>query len=166
MNSSKDQAIVRASVVVDLSPAEAFELFTAGFDRWWPREHHLGKADLANAVLEAREGGRWFERCVDDTECDWGRVLACEPGRRLVLSWQIDPKWQIDPDPSHGSRVEVTFVSDGSKGTRVTLEHSELARHGEGWEAVVKSVGAKEGWPGLLARYLAAGAPWKTASMS
>ena len=31
-------APVRKSVVVDVDPARAFEVFTAGFDRWWPKK--------------------------------------------------------------------------------------------------------------------------------
>ncbi len=31
-------APVRKSVVVDVDPARAFAVFTAGFDRWWPKK--------------------------------------------------------------------------------------------------------------------------------
>jgi hypothetical protein len=53
------------------------------------RSHKIGGAELAEAVLEGREGGRCHERDVDGTECDWGKVLVWEPPTRLVLAWQI-----------------------------------------------------------------------------
>jgi hypothetical protein len=34
-------------VVVKTSVEHAFEVFTTGFDAWWPRQHHLSDADLA-----------------------------------------------------------------------------------------------------------------------
>jgi len=58
---------------------------TADFDRWWPREHHIGSADLGEAALEPRAGGRWYERDVDGAECGWGRGSrsgTCRTARR------------------------------------------------------------------------------------
>jgi hypothetical protein len=33
-----DEIMVRQSVTVDLSPADAFRLFTDGINEWWPLE--------------------------------------------------------------------------------------------------------------------------------
>ena len=106
-------APVRCAVTVPLSPDQAFALFTEGYNSWWPHQHHLGIADLAEAVLEPRVGGRYYERCVDGSECDWGKVLACDPPHRIVFSWQINANgddWFLDPDPAHASEIEVTFT--------------------------------------------------------
>ena len=54
-------------------------MFTERFGTWWPAEHHIGAADLADAIIEPRVGGRYYERGVDGSECDWGRVLAYDP---------------------------------------------------------------------------------------
>ena len=60
---------VTCSVLVPLDPSKAFELFVDRFDTWWPREgHKLLEADLAEVVIEPREGGRWYERAVDGNE--------------------------------------------------------------------------------------------------
>ena len=69
---STDTAI-RKSITVAVPQDKAFSTFTAGINRWWPREHHIGQAELDEAIIEAREGGRWYERDVDGSECDWGR---------------------------------------------------------------------------------------------
>ena len=66
---------VRKSVTVDIPIHKAFTVFTGGFDSWWPRSHKIGAAELREAVLEGRQGGRWYEIDVDGSECEWGRVL-------------------------------------------------------------------------------------------
>ena len=145
----KSETVVTRSVVVDVPVAHAFEVFTRRFDLWWPRGHHIGKAELKEAIIEEREGGRWFERGVDGSECDWGRVLVFLPPTRITLSWHLDGEWRYDPDPGRASRVDVTFHAEGEGRTRVVLEHSELDRH-VGWEKLRDGVGAPTGWQGLL----------------
>lgn len=141
---------VEKSIVLNVPRAHAFAVFTTHFNRWWPRTHHIGKADMAEAVLEPKEGGRWYERGVDGSECDWGRVLAFTPPARVVLSWHLNGDYVYDPDAAKASRVEVTFQDEGEGRTRVTLVHSGLDRHGPGWERVRESVGSPGGWSGLL----------------
>ena len=84
---------VNKEIVVQAPPERAFRVFTENFDSWWPRGHHIGKADMQAAILEGRANGRWYERGVDGSECDWGEVLAYDPPRRLMLSWQISSDW-------------------------------------------------------------------------
>ncbi len=140
---------VRTSVVVQATPARAFEVFTAGFDRWWPRTHHIGKTDMTASLVEPRVGGRCYSTHMDGSEVTWGTVLAWEPPSRLVLSWQITPTYQCEPNPAKASEVEIRFVAEGS-GTRVELEHRHFERHGEGGAAMAASVGAPNGWTGIL----------------
>jgi len=140
---------VRKSVVVDTSRAHAFDVFTTQFDSWWPRGHHIGKAELLAAVIEPKVGGRWFERGVDGSECDWGTVLTYEPPSRIVLSWQLNGQWEFDPDSAHASEVEVRFIAESGSRTRVELEHRHIERaiHAEQLRGGVDSA---QGWAGLL----------------
>ena len=78
-------APVRYAVTVPLPADRAFALFTKGYNSWWPG-HHIGTAEMAEAVLEPRVGGRYYERGVDGSECEWGTVLACDPPRRIVVA--------------------------------------------------------------------------------
>jgi uncharacterized protein YndB with AHSA1/START domain len=143
---------VRREITVQASPERAFAVFTEQVDTWWPRSHHVGAAEMAEAVIEPRAGGRWYERGVDGSRCDWGDVLAWEPPHRLLLSWQIGGDWALDPDPEHASEVEVTFTPDG-EGTRVRVEHRNFERHGATAAALAEGVAGDGGWNSLLKRF-------------
>jgi len=144
---------VSKTVTVNAPREHVFDVFTKHLDSWWPRTHKIGKADLASAVLEPREGGRWYERGVDGSECEWGRVLAYVPPSRVAVSWHLNARFQYDPDPAKASRVEVSFHAESSTRTRVELVHSGLDRHGEGWEKVRDSVGSAGGWGDIIGQF-------------
>jgi uncharacterized protein YndB with AHSA1/START domain len=139
---------VHKTITVNAPIDRAFRVFTEGFDRWWFRAHHLGDAELKEAVIECRDGGRWYEVGVDGSECDWGRVLAWEPPTRVLLAWQISAEWQFDPDLL--TELEVRFVAEGEDRTRVELEHRNLDRYGDKEQAMKDSFDAPDGWQGLL----------------
>ena len=141
---------VTKSVVVNCPIAHAFEVFTKRFDIWWPRSHHIGKADMEEAVIEPREGGRWYEKGVDGSECEWGKVLAWAPPTHVGLSWHLDGTWSYNADPSRASRVDVRFTDEGAGKTRVELVHSNLDRHGGEWQKARDGVASDGGWMGLL----------------
>ena len=143
---------VRREVTVSTTPDRAFQVFTSHFDAWWPRGHHIGAADLHEAVIEPQEGGRWFEIDVDGSQCDWGRVLVWEPPARLVLSWQLNGRFEYDPDPARASEVEVSFRPAGEGSTVVTLEHRYIERMVASEDAF-KGIDSEGGWGGLLTRF-------------
>jgi uncharacterized protein YndB with AHSA1/START domain len=141
---------IGGSVTVAVPVDHAFKVFTGSIDSWWPAQYHIGKADMDKAIIEPREGGRWYEVGVDGSECDWGRVLAWEPPHRLLLTWQINGRWQFDPDPAHASEIEVRFAADGPEQTTVELEHRHLERLVDGQALRDAIVVAGGGWNSLL----------------
>ncbi len=142
---------VRKSITVEVSQERAFDVFTAGFDKWWPRTHHIGEAEMAEGILECREGGRFYERGVDGSECEWGRVLVFERPDRVVVSWHIQGDWKYDPDPAKASEYETRFIPQGENRTLVEFEHRNLERHGDTAASIAESVGNEGGgWGGLL----------------
>ena len=151
MNKTIQPAPVRRSVTVKAPPARAFEVFTTGIGRWWPKTHSISKVEPETMVIEPRQGGRWFERGVDGSECELGRVLAWDPPSRLVLGWQLTAEWRYDPDLV--TEVEVQFIPEGEGSTRVELEHRALERFGETAEAVRKAIDAPGGWTRILEIY-------------
>jgi uncharacterized protein YndB with AHSA1/START domain len=153
--SGTDTSVFTATVVA--APVErAFQVFTEGMPSWWPRDHHILEAELAELVFEPRAGGRIIDRGVDGSECAWARILAYEPPHRLVFSWDINPQWKYEPDTEKTSEVEVRFVPEDPDHTRVELEHRQLQRHGEGWETMRDAVGSPGGWPGVWDAYVPA----------
>ena len=148
MNRTIQPAPVRREVTVKAPPARAFDVFTTRIGLWWPKSHHIGPAEPETIVIEPRQGGRWFERQPDGSECDLGHVLAWDPPTRLVLGWQLSPDWRFDPDLL--TEVEIRFTPRADGSTRVELEHRKLEAFGERAEAMAESIGSQGGWPTIL----------------
>ena len=127
----------------------AFRVFTANMGTWWPKSQHIGKAELADCVIEPKVNGRWYEVDDDGSTCEWGKVLAWDPPRRLVLAWQLNHEFQYDP--ALVTEVEVTFTAVGPKQTRVEFEHRNLERFGEAAERLRGSM--DQGWSTILDDY-------------
>ena len=153
MSTQAQDTTVRTEIVVNAPVERAFAVFTEQFDRIKPREHNMLAVDIAETVLEPREGGRIYDRGVDGSECSWARMLTFDPPHRLLFSWDIGPAWQVETDPARSSEVEVRFIAETPERTRVELEHRHLERQGQGWEGVRDGVGHDQGWPLYLQRY-------------
>jgi uncharacterized protein YndB with AHSA1/START domain len=144
---------VKTAIVVDAPIARAFKVFTEDFGRFKPREHNLLGVPIAETVFEPRVGGYLYDRGIDGSECRWARVLVYEPPNRMLLTWNISPRWQIETDPDKVSEWEVRFSAETAQRTRVEIEHRKLDRHGEGWEGERDGVAGDQGWPLYLRRY-------------
>jgi uncharacterized protein YndB with AHSA1/START domain len=153
MSIQTEPTAIHTQIVVEAPIERAFRVFTEDFDRIKPREHNMLGVDIAETVFEPREGGRVFDRGVDGSEFQWARVLAFEPPDRVVISWDLNPQFQIESDHAKTSEVEVRFIAEGPERTRVELEHRHLDRHGEGWTSVRDAVDGEGGWPLYLQRY-------------
>lgn len=153
MTTPADMTTVRHAITVDAPIDRAFAVFTEDFGSFKPREHNMLAVDIAETVFEPHVGGRLYDRGVDGSECNWARILAYEPPDRVVISWDISPQWQIETDLEKTSEVEVRFIAESPERTRVELEHRNLDRHGDGWEAVRAGVDGGDGWPLYLRRF-------------
>lgn len=144
---------VKHGVIVEAPIERAFAVFTGQFGDFKPPEHNLLGVEIAETVFEPHVGGYLFDRGVDGGECRWARVLIYEPPHRVVLSWNISPRWQIETDPANVSEWEARFVEETPGRTRVEIEHRHLDRHGDGWQGVREGVDGERGWPLYLQRY-------------
>jgi uncharacterized protein YndB with AHSA1/START domain len=143
---------IQRKITVNATVEHTFKVFTESFTTWWPPEYHIGQADYAEAMIEPHVGGRWYEKGVDGSECDWGTVLAWEPPHRVVVTWQINGEWAYDPDPAHASELEVRFDAEGPQQTVVNLEHRHIDRL-VGGQAAYAAISAEGGWSMMLERF-------------
>jgi uncharacterized protein YndB with AHSA1/START domain len=126
-----------ASIEVPLTPEAAFDLYTGGINRWW-RLGTMYWNDARRALglrFEPFVGGRFIEihDAASGDGFEIGRVLAWEPGRRLVYTWR-EAGWDADA----ATEVEVTFQAVAA-GTRVAIRHT-------GWESVTDGLGTSRGY--------------------
>ena len=153
MTTHTGQPTVRTQIVVEAPIERAFAVFTERFGDFKLPEHNILGLELAETVFEPRVGGHIYDRAVDGSECRWARVLAYEPPHRVMFSWDLDPRWQLESNPDKTSEVEVRFIAETAQRTRVELEHRHIDRHGEGWHALSDGVGGEAGWPLYLQRF-------------
>lgn len=144
---------VRKTITVETPQEHAFEVFSEQMGSWWPLDgKSIGSAKAQTAILEPRTGGRWFERGVDGSECDWGRVVVYEPPARLVLNWQISAGWRHDA--TIDTELEIRFIAGGEARTRVDLEHRGLVEaYGDEAEQIHAIFDSPDGWGDILDRY-------------
>ena len=149
---SMDPNSVRKVVTVEAPQATAWRVFTEGMSTWWPlAQYKIGQANAVAAIVEPFAGGRWYERGEDGSTCDWGRVVAWEPPARLVLTWDIGADWKYDP--VLGTELEIRFIAEGDRRTRVELEHRRLDRYGARRDEMREIFDKGGDWGRLLARF-------------
>ena len=86
MTTQTDVTEVRSSIEVAAPPEHAFEVFTAGINRWWTRAHHVQSGELKEIGVDPVVGGRLWEENDAGEVCTWGRVLAWEPPGLFAFS--------------------------------------------------------------------------------
>jgi uncharacterized protein YndB with AHSA1/START domain len=150
---SSTGTVVRTEVVVAAPLERAFDVFTRRFGDFKPKEHNMLGSPIAETVFEPHVGGHIIDRGEDGSECRWARILTYDPPDRVVFSWDISPRWELEADPGQTSEVEVSFTAESESSTRVVLEHRHLDRHGAGWDSLRDGVHGDQGWPLYLARY-------------
>lgn len=139
---------IRCSLSLPVPPGRAFELFTRELGRWWPLSYTWSLDRFAGAEITPE---RWFERDRDGLAIGWGEVRAWEPPGRLVVAFTVSPRREIEP-PERASEVEFRFEAEGG-GTRLSLEHRDLERHGEGAGDLRAGMASAQGWPVILASF-------------
>jgi hypothetical protein len=152
LNRTISIAPVRKAVVVEASPARAFEVFTAGVDSWWPKTHGIGATPIMKSVIEPFVGGRWYTRHEDGKDVVIGHVRAWEPGARFAVSWEVSADWKPDSRTEFASEVEVRFAADGSGRTRVEVLHHQFERMGAEPGEKMRA-GVDGGWTPILDLY-------------
>jgi hypothetical protein len=137
---------IKKELLVEASQETCFKVFTEKMDAWWPRTHHIGDCPMVESILEPGVNGRWYARHEDGSETNVGYILEWDPYAQLILAWQVNGEFKFDPGLV--TEVEVNFIPEGPKHTRVKLEHKNLDRmsgkHLEGMD---------EGWGYIMNLY-------------
>lgn len=152
MSDASDRAVV--TVVVEVPPETAFEVFTQETDLWWRRSPRFRMAGHRPGTIsfEPRPGGRLFEQYdspAGPRAHEIGTISVWDPPARLVFSWR-----NANFAPGESTEVEVRF-EPARRGTRVTVEHrgwsriraDHPARHGHAPGPFLAELG---GWWGDL----------------
>jgi uncharacterized protein YndB with AHSA1/START domain len=138
-------APVHKTLVVNVGPERAFEVFTREIGTWWPLDKHsIGATEIVEVVFEEHLGGRVFERHGDGSEADWGKVLSWDPPASFSMSWSPGS------DPTKATELSVWFTAEGER-TRVDLDHI-------GWEILADRAHEARnsydgGWESVLGHY-------------
>ena len=138
---------IRKTLTVPLDPAAAFDLFTSGMDRWWPKESHSlaasdGAGDKTSVRVEEFEGGKVIETKPDGSEAPWATITHWDPGRRFAM------RWYVGRPESEATEVDVIFTGTEA-GTRVDLTHGGFAVLGARGTEIC--AGYTTGWDHVLA---------------
>jgi hypothetical protein len=139
---------ISKTLLVQASQETAFRVFTQHIDQWWPKTHHVGQCPMVESVLEQQQGGRWFSRHEDGSEVEIGKVLTWDPYTQVILAWQINGNFQYVPELI--TEVEVNFIAEGPKTTRVELAHRDLQKLMGGSKVIGQM---DEGWGMILNLY-------------
>ncbi|OWY62286.1 hypothetical protein B7486_59250 [cyanobacterium TDX16] len=135
---------LRLTYEVRCSPEHAFRTWTERFGTWWPKGHSVS-GDPEAVVLEARPGGRIYERTTAGDEVQWGEITAWEPPRSLSYLWHIRR------DRADATDVRIDFVSDGQGGARIEVTHTGWERLGA--EAQTWRDANAGGWDSLIPHF-------------
>ena len=118
--------------------------------------------DLWSAIADPSRLFRWYGRVEGDLRPggefhlflesnDWegaGRVEACEPPRRLLVTWrESDASWRKGRGvPPFDATIEVTLTPDGEETVLVIevlgLPLDAIAAYGAGWQIHAESLAA------------------------
>ncbi|MHB1535148.1 MAG: SRPBCC domain-containing protein [Acidimicrobiales bacterium] len=120
---------IHKTVAVAVGLDEAFRVFVERPIEWVPPAHRFTRETQA-MTIEARVGGRFYERAPDGTEVTRGTIVDWSPPARLVMTWRVGANWQPTDDDEHASLIEVDFTSQEPNTTRVEVTNSQLDRHG------------------------------------
>jgi uncharacterized protein YndB with AHSA1/START domain len=138
MTASRSQDAAAVTMFVDVSPSDAFEVFTAEIDQWWRRgPRYRAGGDPSTLHLEPRLGGELYElyeRSGAVVRHDFGVVLAWDPPAHLAFEWRA-----TNFATGELTRVDVFFTASGA-GTSVRLIHS-------GWAAIRGDHPVRHGQP-------------------
>lgn len=139
-DSAGDAEPLHFTVRVPVGVDEAFEGFTEYIHLWWPVSEHSRFGESAHMSLDV-DG--LSEESPTGQSCRWATLLEARAPERIELRCTYDFE-ELPP-----SRVVVTFEDDEG-GTRVDLDHDDLAPGADGR----RQAQAYASWDPILDRFV------------
>ena len=138
---------VRKTAVVPCERDEAFDIFTARMQDWWPLATHsvAGNHAVSVVVTPPAVGGQIIESAADGRTFVWGTITEWSPGKKVAFTWHPGH------DADEATLVEVSFAAAPAGGCAVELVHSGWERRTDGVDMRASYV---PGWDVVLAPYL------------
>ena len=124
---------VQHSVTVNAPVEKAFKVYTEEFTSWWPPQHHIGTAELAEAVLDVFPSGTGrvsAARPLDASAATLGETLpeAAEEQDAWALAWaERRREARLKQDFKEADRIR-DLVSAAGFEIRDTKEGVEVRR--------------------------------------
>lgn len=127
------------SLRVRATPQRAFDAFTGEIGQWWRHNPLFLFTPRPPGVLsfEPGPGGRLIETRESGKVFEVGKVVAWQPGVRLVFGWRT-----ASFAPDQHTEVEVRFEAVGDE-TRISVEH-------RGWDTIPVEHVARHGFPEVV----------------
>jgi len=135
---------IHKSLVVPLTPTEAFTLFTENMDSWWPTATHSVTGAKAKIKFPNHKDGDILETGANGETSVWGTLIAYDPGVFLSFTWHPGR-------PASEATVVTVAFSKTDGGTLFELTHGGFDILGDTADAV--STSYLTGWDMVLGCY-------------
>ena len=149
MSNTVTTEAIRKTVLVDFSPAEAFELFTTRVSSWWPTETHSYAHDkVTDVIFDPRVGGLLYE-VTDEGTAEWATdhgLGAATSARAGVADRQgVRHRGGGDASPRRGrDRESSSSIEGGTRPRRDPRVRGATAAAGTPcWRPYVESASKK-----------------------
>lgn len=129
--------LVRHQVMVDLPPLQAYRTLT-DLHRWW-NPAHTWSGDAAHLRLEARVGGCWCERWIENgqtVDIEHMRIRAARPGALLRATGGLGPLQEL----SVSGTLSWTLEAGDAGQSIVTMEYTVSGWTPDGLDAWAEPV--------------------------
>ena len=127
--------LIELEIPIDAPPARVWKAFVDSIGAWWPKDFYV-TAEPRPMTLEAKAGGRMFERGKDGSELLWSTVIALDPNKSMDMVGYLTPAYG---GPAT-SMIHLEFEPHGDGATLLKVSDAIFGRIGEKLQSI------KDGW--------------------
>ena len=116
---------IELEIPIDAAPERVWKALVDDIGVWWPKDFYV-TADPGPITLEAKAGGRLFERGKNGSELLWATVLALDPEKSMDMVAHLTPayggpatsmlRFELEPNGDDATLFKVTDAIFGHIG--------------------------------------------------